>query len=204
MAEAKSRIPIIALTANAMKGDREQCLEAGMDAYCSKPVDEQRLLATINQFLDGKPCAEAPAAHATPASVVTQPKAHDAPVILVDALLKRCMNNAKTVEIVFRKFHEQVQGDIGKVEQSLGAGDHAETARVAHALKGAAAIMAADPLAAAAAEMEQLARGELVDQMNTQLAALRHEIDRCLAYLPTARTVALEQLAIKKGSGKST
>ncbi len=45
------RIPIIALTANAVQGDRERCLEAGMDAYASKPIDLKSLLATIEPFL---------------------------------------------------------------------------------------------------------------------------------------------------------
>ncbi len=47
------RIPIVALTANAMKGDRERCLEAGMDAYASKPINPKELLSTIEQVLRG-------------------------------------------------------------------------------------------------------------------------------------------------------
>ncbi len=49
--QGKKRIPIIALTANATKEDVQKCLDAGMDAYCSKPINPQTLFETINELV---------------------------------------------------------------------------------------------------------------------------------------------------------
>src|SRR6266851_2324785 len=58
-----ARLPIVAMTAHAMNGDRERCLQAGMDAYISKPVQPAHLIATIEKHLSG--AAQAPAPHKT-------------------------------------------------------------------------------------------------------------------------------------------
>src|SRR5438309_1312304 len=57
--EETRRIPIVALTAHAMTGDRDRCLKAGMDAYVAKPVEAEELFATIEQLASGKKREEA-------------------------------------------------------------------------------------------------------------------------------------------------
>jgi len=197
IANSRPRIPIVALTANAMKGDREQCLEAGMDAYCVKPVNEKRLLATIESALKGKPLASIDTPGKTGATNGLAESSIDvnSPAILVDSLLERCTNDADMVDLILSKFEQQAKRDIERLQVSVASHDAATTARIAHGLKGAASMLAAEPLASAAAVMEDHARQASLDEMTEQLAAVGEEIDRCLAYLPAVRTIAAQRLA---------
>jgi Amt family ammonium transporter len=186
-----THIPIIALTANAIKGDREQCLAAGMDGYCSKPVDVRTLLAQIELLL-----------HGTSPQIATEtmePVRVDSamPAIIVDTLVERCMNNPAIVEVVMQKFEKQARGAVAQLRQELAANDLASATRTAHSLKGAAGIVAADGLTRIAAEIEQLGRKEQAGEIEKQLSRLAGEIQRCVDYLPQVRAMASSKQSVQ-------
>jgi PAS domain S-box-containing protein len=193
-------LPIIALTANAIKGDRDLCLEAGMDDYVSKPLDPDRLIEAIQMLLaPPRPASatreviEAPA----PTSRAPSPIASDevAP-IAIDALLERCMDNVKTAALILDEFERQAVDDLAQIKQHVEGGDCAGLARAAHALKGASAILAADALAGIAFTFERMGRAGVLHEQDQLLVQLNVEIRRCIDYLPTARAAIAERTKV--------
>ena len=198
-ADLPRHIPIIALTANAINGDRQRCFEAGMDDYVSKPIDPKRLIEAIQTRL-GKsaavttePLAVSPAnppvievAAVTAATAPAIAVAEAAPVA-TDALLDRCMGDTATVALILDEFEIQVVADLAELTRLVGSGDCAGTARVAHALKGASGILSASSLADIAFKLEQKGRAGAIAGEEPLLTQLNDEVRRCIDYLPTVR-----------------
>jgi HPt (histidine-containing phosphotransfer) domain-containing protein len=186
----KGRIPIIALTANAIKGDRERCLESGMDNYLTKPLDPDRLVAAIETHVanaDEAPpvssvgISDEPPPKTGPAedSVDRSPADASAPFNL-DALFKRWGTNKAFAEKLIVMFCKQAPGDLGILEQAVAAGDVEEATRLAHGLKGAASYVSADALRAVAARLEEMGRGGDLSDAEACIIELRTELQRCL------------------------
>jgi signal transduction histidine kinase/CheY-like chemotaxis protein/HPt (histidine-containing phosphotransfer) domain-containing protein len=175
------RIPIIALTANAMKGDPEQCMAAGMDNYCSKPIDRQKLLNTIASAL----------AKAPPAESETQAPRQPEPAAQAfdkTALPKVCDGRVELMSKVLDKFEQQIADDLGRITEALEAADADRIREIAHHLKGAAALVGANPVAQDAQRVEQLAREGQVERARQAIDELKTDARRCLDDMPRLRS----------------
>ncbi len=172
--QASQRIPIIALTANALKGDRERCIKAGMDDYIAKPVEPNQLVKTIKKYLKGdtQPPTEAPDENAP---------------INAEALLDRCVNNVEFFIKILDKCETEMTAYVSRISQGLIDNDAAGTAMAAHALKGSAALLSAEGLRKVAADMEASASANELESVREQVEQLRSEVDRCVQYMPALR-----------------
>jgi GAF domain-containing protein/CheY-like chemotaxis protein/HPt (histidine-containing phosphotransfer) domain-containing protein len=190
---------IVAMTANAMQGDRELCEAAGMDDYVAKPIRVDELVAALGRCPRRPDAAErtAPAWTATsatrpdaPARDAAPPAGGDAAPASVDRgavdRLAEAMGGAFVAELI-ATFFEDGRALLGALRGGLEAGDLDVFRRGAHSLKSNAETLGATPLAALARELEGLARGGSLDGAGARLDPLTREYDRATGALEEIR-----------------
>jgi signal transduction histidine kinase/CheY-like chemotaxis protein/HPt (histidine-containing phosphotransfer) domain-containing protein len=153
-------LPIIAMTANVMANDIEQCIEAGMNDHVAKPIDPDALFAALLRWIKPRntenPSQKAAPPIANPGAPPIAPDSDPLEIAGIDtkSALRRTGGNRKRYESLLRRFAEPSAGAIEEIRAALAAGDTSTAARAAHSMKGAAANLGAGALAEIAARTE--------------------------------------------------
>ena len=180
--EVATRIPIIAMTAHALKRDREKCLQAGMDDYLTKPLRRKELLAMLDKWIT--PVADSGLRMAP----------LDSEILLDSGIIMESdpMNFARAIEEfdgdkkflmeVLEGFIKNATAQIATMRQALSDGNMEAIGREAHAIKGGAANLTADALSEIASELMNIGKSGILKEGIEILERLEKELHRLEVY----------------------
>ena len=174
------QVPVIAITAHAIQGDRERCLAEGMNDYVSKPVSTLALADVLDRWLPTGPAAAGPrnsgAAGAPPSEAARN---GEAPVFDLPGVMSRMMDDDALVRKVIEGFLDDIPKQLAALGALVDAGDAPSTRVTAHAIKGAAANVGGERMRESALAIEKAAAAgdlasakALVADLNAQFDAL--------------------------------
>ena len=163
----KARLPIIAMTAHAFKGDRDRCLAAGMDSYISKPINGQELIELMER-LAGQPAGPQVEPAGQPPLVVSPveagPSATAPTVFVLEDAMKYCSGQYDLVQEMAGCLFCEADPLLKEMQTALAEGNATKMGNAAHRLKGTVGYLAAAPAMDAICRVEQMGRlGELGD-----------------------------------------
>ena len=185
--EIDPRIPIIAMTANAMKGDRDKCIGAGMNDYVAKPIRPKHLAAAIEKWAPKHPAKSV--GSRLPGDVLSSPKEEPArrdggdddnelePVFDQDKFMERLMHNTSLAQTIAARFLVDIPKQIAALEESIRENNSDFVTRHAHTIKGAAANMGADRLSELASRIERQEKGGDISSLSETLPELHRQFE---------------------------
>jgi HPt (histidine-containing phosphotransfer) domain-containing protein len=162
-----SHIPIVAMTAHAMKGDRERCLAAGMDEYVTKPLDSRKLCALVESLV---------------ASTSAGPEPEE-DTLLTSQVLARVGGDRELLAEISRLFVDDAPQHLERIRAALDARDSDALRRAAHSLKGAAANFDAEGVVRVARAFEQMGHDKTFDNHEQLWEELNIETERLISVL---------------------
>ncbi len=177
-------VPILAMTAHALQGDRERYLTAGMDAYVSKPVRSSELHDVIDSLVSRTGRPEAP-----PQSATADPTVEFA----TEAVLARMGGDARLLSEVVGLFHSDCPKMLARMSEAIRRGENVELARAAHTLRGSLDLFGLSEASKAATEVESLGQKGDMTRAGEAFSALQREVDRCMPVLNSVRLRACNE-----------
>jgi len=173
-----NRVPIVAMTAYAMPGDRERCLEAGMDGYLAKPINSGELFTTIENLVQNLiPDAPAPEETKETSSVIN-----------LSALLEGVGGDQALLDELLNIFHEEYPELMNAIRAAIAGDDAAQLERPAHTLKSLLGSLGATAAFNAAFKLETMGRGLNLNEAPEALAIMEAEVSRVVSALASGGT----------------
>ena len=174
---AKARLPIVAMTAHALKGDQQRCLAAGMDAYVSKPVAANELIEIVERLAEeGRKAG----ADTRPATVPAEqsPAADLPPVFDFEEALEKCIGQSDLLQELMDCFFADADHILHDLAEAARNADASGLANTAHKLKSTVVYLGAEPLLRAVRRLEQIGRSGCLDDAAEALRDLQRQVDR--------------------------
>ncbi len=170
-------VPIIALTAHAMKGFEQDILAAGCSGYVTKPIDIDGLIRTLADFLGGEQSTEVETAGSGEQMLAAQAVDLESDDTAPPLVSRLAGGNPRFLAII-EKFVIRLDEQLDAMSIAAGARDCDEVAKLAHWLKGAGGTVGFDVFTEPAAQLEQLAKANNQDQVEDVIRDLRHLASR--------------------------
>lgn len=183
-------IPVIAMTANVMRGDREKCLAAGMNDYVAKPVDPAKLRRMLNHWLPNTTIATSKSDEES--IILNDPEPNDEQsetlIFDYDVMNSMLMGDKELMSTISETFLDDVAAQIKQLKSILDSDDVEQAAAISHKIKGASGNVGGKVLSASALEIEMAGKaGDMetvrqgVEQLESDFTALKDEMQRKLA-----------------------
>ena len=186
-------LPILAMTAHAMQGDRERCIAAGMDGYLAKPIDPKSFLQTVEGISQ-----RATRSETTPQEAGSRDASSNAPRALdTKALLEWFSGNRKLLRSIVKTFRDDCPRMMARIRSALAANDANLLADGAHALKGSVGNFGPTAALDTTRKMEKIARQGKLDGAWELYATLEDEI---ALLLPALHAIGAQKRASRRTS----
>jgi len=173
-----THIPIIAMTAHAMKGDRERCLEAGMDHYVSKPIRARQLFDAIDEVIVGsaEPGRTAEASETDGSADAGGVAASEGNEFDWSAALRAVKGDRRLLRVIVDTVLEETPRLLGEIREAVGQGNAGALRLAAHTLKGSIRYFGQGPAYQQAYRLEEMGRGGDLGNVGDAVVALEGEI----------------------------
>jgi len=176
------KIPVVAMTANAMKGDREKCIASGMDDYITKPLEPEKLQEVLEKWLPQKfNCNEEQGNLLIDSDALMKNKSStnsentSETLFDFDALRSKLMNDEDLAKTILETFLSDMENQVNTLKEFVASGDVKQCEILGHKIRGASGNVGAMALSAQALELEQAAKKEDIETLQQLVSGLEQQ-----------------------------